>query len=547
VKKILPAIFSQKDKFLSIPTRAKDGQLKRKDGVSYLYDICVKYNLPKSGKRPDLEKRLLLFFFEYPELFAKEPAFQSEYDSAQWMKLNDIDKTEKQAAEVICNRHAISELAVFKSDFRPSLLNVFYLMRKVGGLQQHLTVDSEGAFLYHGLRYDLNAVEKELEEVNVADLIGFDSVGDQIRQEPQPIRRRTQECLLRLLTIIFLDDEVFRRFIVEGKENPPRWNIDARQTGGNANIWQTIHKNFIDDDFPIAEFFVDSDIYWDVNGNLPNIKTCKSKWASPIDLYKWYKQVHADMVKVKDNCSTSGKHGFSLTGVFDVDDDQYQDFVHNFAHGQKAVCYLGALAMHRGTASFDWFSRNLPENVAFVDGMDASDKNDEPPERLSSGKKSRAGSSRGPPQSILAVDNDDEGSFRETTLDRLAAAFHRGADSPEKRNYYRARTLQIDLKNEEEEETRGLRILGRQAHESRKAMQGIVSGLKDISAAKALSNIAAPVKQKLNLAESNFENLLDTLNQRMLEDANNTRKRSRDWDNSRSQNGDEESSAFYTS
>ena len=78
-------------------------------------------------------------------------------------------------------------------------------------------------------------------------------------------------------------------------------------------------------------------------------------------------------------------------------------------------------------------------------------------------------------------------------------------------------------------------------------MQGIVSGLKDISAAKALSNIAAPVKQKLNLAESNFENLLDTLNQRMLEDANNTRKRSRDWDNSRSQNGDEESSAFYTS
>jgi hypothetical protein len=463
------------------------------------------------------------------------------------MKLNDIDKTEKQAAEVICNRHAISELAVFKSDFRPSLLNVFYLMRKVGGLQQHLTVDSEGAFLYHGLRYDLNAVEKELEEVNVADLIGFDSVGDQIRQEPQPIHRRTQECLLRLLTIIFLDDEVFRRFIVEGKENPPRWNIDARQTGGNANIWQTIHKNFIDDDFPIAEFFVDSDIYWDVNGNLPNIKTCKSKWASPIDLYKWYKQVHADMVKVKDNCSTSGKHGFSLTGVFDVDDDQYQDFVHNFAHGQKAVCYLGALAMHRGTASFDWFSRNLPENVAFVDGMDASDKNDEPPERLSSGKKSRAGSSRGPPQSILAVDNDDEGSFRETTLDRLAAAFHHGADSPEKCNYYRARTLQIDLKNEEEEETRGLRILGRQAHESRKAMQGIVSGLKDISAAKALSNIAAPVKQKLNLAESNLENLLDTLNQRMLEDANNTRKRSRDWDNSRSQNGDEESSAFYTS
>jgi hypothetical protein len=51
------------------------------------------------------------------------------------------------------------------------------------------------------------------------------------------------------------------------------------------------------------------------------------------------------MVKIKGNCSTSGKHGFSLTGVFD---EQCQDFVHNFGHGQKPVCYLGALAIHRG-------------------------------------------------------------------------------------------------------------------------------------------------------------------------------------------------------
>jgi len=129
-------------------------------------------------------------------------------------------------------------------------------MRQVGGLQQHLAVDSEGAFRYHDIRYDLNAVEKELEEINVSDLIGFEA--KRVFSDPQAraIRRRTQECVLRLLSIIFLDDEIFRRFIVEGKANPPRWNIDARQTGGNANIWKTIHEVFIDDDATIPEFFV---------------------------------------------------------------------------------------------------------------------------------------------------------------------------------------------------------------------------------------------------------------------------------------------------
>jgi hypothetical protein len=46
-------------------------------------------------------------------------------------------------------------------------------------------------------------------------------------------------------------------------------------------------------------------------------------------------------------------------------------YVHNFAHGQKAICYLGALAIHHGTESFDWFTRNMPDNVALVDGMEA--------------------------------------------------------------------------------------------------------------------------------------------------------------------------------
>jgi hypothetical protein len=416
-------------------------------------------------------------------------------------------------------------------------------MREVGGLEQDLTIDSDGAFSFNGLRYECQAVQNDLADVNTADLIDFNTVRHEILPEQrQPtIRRRTQECLLRLLTIIFVDDEVFRRFVKEGKETPQRLNIDAGETGGNANIWQMIHKNFIDDDYPIAEFFVDSDIYRDVHGNLPDITTCRSKWASPTDLYKWYKRVHADLVKIKDNCSTSGKHGFSLTGVFDVDDEQYQDFMNNFAHGQRAICYLGALAIHRGTDSFDWFSRNMPDNVAIVDGMaaDYDDREREARERASSGKKSRVGSStKGPPHSIL-VDNTDDGMFQETPIDRLAAAL-RTPDSPEKREYYKARTKQIMLKNEEDRETRDLRILGNQAEESRKAFEGIVSGLKDVSAAKELSTALAPgVQVELEWAESNLKSLLSSLNKSMSEA--NSQKRSSDFDKAMSQNGDDES------
>jgi hypothetical protein len=86
--------------------------------------------------------------------------------------------------------------------------------------------------------------------------------------------------------------------------------------------------------------------------------------------------------------------------------------------------------MYRGTESFDWFTRTMPDNVPVVDGMEAANDQDEEEARAraSSGKKSRVGSSRGPPRSIVI--NDDDG-FGETAIDRLAAALH-GGESPER-------------------------------------------------------------------------------------------------------------------
>lgn len=89
---------------------------------------------------------------------------------------------------------------VIKSDIRLSLLNVFNLMVDAGGVESKLLIDSDGAFSYNGLRYEMKGVQKELAELNKADLLGFHGVrssgGGVPPQQSQPsIRRRSQDCL----------------------------------------------------------------------------------------------------------------------------------------------------------------------------------------------------------------------------------------------------------------------------------------------------------------------------------------------------------------
>lgn len=143
--------------------------------------------------------------------------------------------------------------------------------------------------------------------------------------------------------------EVYQSYTDDIKERG--WQVTLVNFSNDVGIPECLITDGVTDEFTgkHTEFIVDDDIYRDGNGNLLNIKTCRSKWASPTDVNKWNKQVNADMVKIKDNCDRSGKHGFSLKGVFDVNDEHYQDFVQNFAQGQKAICYLGALAMYCGT------------------------------------------------------------------------------------------------------------------------------------------------------------------------------------------------------
>jgi hypothetical protein len=60
VLKFLPKILSNTSKFLGYPNKKS----KKKDSKLYLSDLCDKYGLAKTGKRKDLEKRLLAHFFK---------------------------------------------------------------------------------------------------------------------------------------------------------------------------------------------------------------------------------------------------------------------------------------------------------------------------------------------------------------------------------------------------------------------------------------------------------------------------------------------------
>ena len=103
------------------------------------------------------------------------------------------------------------------------------------------------------------------------------------------------------------------------------------------------------------------------------------------------------------------------------------------------------------------------------------------------------------------------------------AAVQSKLDSLQRSQYYDAHAKQIEIKNSEEEETKDLQILGSQAEESQKAMVGIVAGLKDISAARELSNLTPEVQKHLNFVESDFCKLLASLHESMSH-ANSSQK-----------------------
>lgn len=450
----LPKIFNNKKKFLWSRKARKDGTVDPgKAGITYLYDLCVTYTLPVSGRRKELMNRLVSFFFHHPDEFEREQAFRSFYDANVWMKLKDIDMQETQRANSIIEKNESNIHDVQEEGAYPfTLLNTFFLMMKAGReIQEKVQIDSEGAFSYNSLRYNCMDVKVQMAKVPESEFTNFSSLG----VDAEPGRRRSPDCILRLLTIIFLDDVVFERFIKEGKRSAQRSELDRGATGGDADIWRLIHQNFIDDDFAIADFFLDSDIYRDATGNLPDITKCHSKWATSADLRKWYNLVHTETMRIKKKFDRSGQHEFSFEGNFDANNDGYNEFVYNFAMRQRPVCYLAALAAHRGTDSTsDWFTQELPFDVPFVDGMGASDDNDDRVSVLgTSSQKNHSRTSRGGHGSSLGSLGDDHYSTQmSSAIDRLAMAIegsvgNRASESPLHARLLKAQARKLEIEN----------------------------------------------------------------------------------------------------
>jgi hypothetical protein len=218
---------------------------------------------------------LVIFFYQKPEVFESEDIFCELYYANVWARLKDIDKNEKESAELILETSDVDTcFEVVKNGFWvTALLNVFFSMRQAGDIEANLNVDSDRTFCFNGLRYGLQEVIDEMLHVNLADFVGFFVIG----RELEAIRRGTPECILRLLTIIFLDDAVFEQFINEGKESVQRGDLDQGATSSKSNIWKLIHTHFLNNDFLVAAFFLDNNMYRDSDGNLPDITLCKSQ------------------------------------------------------------------------------------------------------------------------------------------------------------------------------------------------------------------------------------------------------------------------------
>jgi hypothetical protein len=75
---VLPKVLADRMKFLGTPNNAK----KKKPNKIYLSDLCSKYKLLKTGKREDIEKRLLVHFFSLFLFVPRLPILVAEYYNA---------------------------------------------------------------------------------------------------------------------------------------------------------------------------------------------------------------------------------------------------------------------------------------------------------------------------------------------------------------------------------------------------------------------------------------------------------------------------------
>jgi hypothetical protein len=184
-----------------------------------------------------------------------------------------------------------------------------------------------------------------------------------------------------------------------------------------------VYRAYINDEFNMPAIPVQHRFFVDPStGEVYDISTCKSKWVSPAILRKWYTSAHNSLQMYRLKYDKSGQHDFNT-------DEGLEDFVVNFAQGNKDACYLAVLANFRGDEALEHFSAELPEDIEIVDGFTLDDNEGE---TMSVYTKDDGDS--------VGTKNSRSTAGGETDMDRLIKALAGGAsESPSKKELTEAR------------------------------------------------------------------------------------------------------------
>ena len=395
----------------------------------FLSEMCKTYNLPIFRQsKVAMTDGLLRYVYEDPD---RVPDYvRDHFPVGEWLKAKNKDISLAKDIVLLCQDYlgvvvhtdhdnssssdddSIGSTSSRKTTtidkFPLSLLAVVYHAKKL-----RLYPESETVFICER-EFKADLIDQALSKIDTSP---WDK--QKIGQEIQVQQRRTSSCVLRLFTLLIVDDVFFDRLLSESAGGPVnRGDLDISAVGDNSNFWVDVCSAFKDDARempPIPthnKFFID-----ETSHELYDISSCCSKWVTPGKLRKWYNTAHNALVMYRTKYDRSGHHEFNS-------EEGLTEFVTSFCHGNRDCCFLAVLANWRGDSALEWFCGELPQNVEVVDGFDI-------PPVVDVQQPSISGSSFASKRARA----DDE---TESQISELITSMKRGSnESPEKKEYYK--------------------------------------------------------------------------------------------------------------
>jgi len=378
--------------------------------IIFLRELCSNHKLVGVGMRKVMIARLVHTYYKDPSIL--EPYVLAAVKKASptaWGKAVQKDANLVQLLEAIKIKHDGDTMA--EDTFPPLILAVAYHAKRSGLYPKNNPI-------INLLGYDLSSsdIDFALDDYDTSQYdASMTEGGAAASSNLGRVIRRTKGDVLRLFVLLFVVDSFYDRLLNESKAAPLREELDRHATGGESDFWVDVCAAYNNDDFPMPSIPINHSVYMDSDGNALDISKCTYPMATSDLLKKWYNTTHNVLVTYKNNQDKSGQHDFSMEGL--------EEFVRKFSFGQKDVEYLALLACWRGDDALEWFSGKLPSHITTVDGFGDSRETCSVTTTIASSK------TKDPSE-----------------IDRLIAAMTSrpsSGDSPQKRQWYKAKTSQI--------------------------------------------------------------------------------------------------------